>query len=529
MAELLRDGSIRMRDGRILWGRDVVQIIDVLELSELLVPAPKSFGGGFGGGGRGVRGLPGPTGTQGLPGIISLVQDEGFNLPLQNTLNFIGDSVSVFNDPGNGRLNIIIDDIYAATRVVSLIAGDGTDLTLEAAIAALPAEGGKIYLKQGTYVVPAAGYTLPNKDVVICGSGWGTIFDCAAVTGPLFKIPDGLTQARRYEFHQFFAMGATIVGQEYLRHDDASGFGNSFHYGVKITAIETLVNFTKYDTSYDEQTGFVMYNSSVLGVRGAPFSLAVPVLAKTPNPAGTYAGSVGVKFYNTFVSGFISATEITPWTANFDGDLWISSSSSGGADFLNKRPWPLKSGSFNVNGFMVEGTSIVPIGVGDIVINGNGWDLYDYIHNVYWNTLLATVPFGNTTARLVFMGAAVNISGCGILHNVRVKFNVFDCSICDVEFLCSFTTGAPIIEIASSAHRTKVVGVTTRGATTDDHIQIASQRNVVSGCVLDSVGGLTVEETGAADYNLVVGCNGISTGGGFSVPGANSLVTANIG
>lgn len=83
--------------------------------------------------------------------------------------------------------------------------------------------------------------------------------------------------------------------------------------------------------------------------------------------------------------------------------------------------------------------------------------------------------------------------------------------------------------IASSASIISI-GASTRGATTDDHIQIASQRNVVSGHVFDSVGGLTVKETGAADYNLVTGCNGISTGGGFSVPGVNSKVGAdNIG
>lgn len=205
MAELLRDGSIRMRDGRILWGRDVVQIIDVLELNELLVPTLKGIGkargfgsgGGFGvGGGRGAQGNPGPTGTQGPPGIISLVQDEGFNLPLQNTLNFIGSSVSVLNDPGNGRLNITVDDIYAATRVVSLTPGEGTDLTIADAVAALPAAGGTIFVKQGTYPV-AATIVIPDKDVTFVFAGGAEITTTGLGANPLFKSNTGLTAIRK--------------------------------------------------------------------------------------------------------------------------------------------------------------------------------------------------------------------------------------------------------------------------------------------------------------------------------------------
>jgi hypothetical protein len=86
-------------------------------------------------------------------------------------------------------------DVYAATRVVSLIAGDGTDLTVAAAILALPAEGGRIYVKQGTYPLTLTN-TLPDKPVDIIGSGDGTIFDLGANAISAFTIPNGLTAQR---------------------------------------------------------------------------------------------------------------------------------------------------------------------------------------------------------------------------------------------------------------------------------------------------------------------------------------------
>lgn len=190
MAELLQNGAVRMRNGRILWGKDIIQIIDLCELNELLVPPPKVVGGfqGFGGGGgRGPKGDAGPAGIQGPPGIISLVQDEGFNLPLQNTLNFIGDSVSVLNDPGNGRLNITIKDLFASTRIVSSDPTQGTDTTIQDAIDNLPG-GGDIYVKPGRYVMPAA-LTSQPAPITIHGAGIDvTILDFGTVAGKFISI-----------------------------------------------------------------------------------------------------------------------------------------------------------------------------------------------------------------------------------------------------------------------------------------------------------------------------------------------------
>jgi len=101
-------------------------------------------------------------------------------------------------------------DIFAATRVVSLIPGDGTDLTIAAAIAALPAAGGCIYIKQGVYPL-AASLVVTNKPIKFIGSGRNaTILDLGAVAIPAFTL--GFNN--KYTFEDFTIRGTGLVGQQ---------------------------------------------------------------------------------------------------------------------------------------------------------------------------------------------------------------------------------------------------------------------------------------------------------------------------
>jgi hypothetical protein len=113
--------------------------------------------------------------------------------------------------------------IYGPTRIVSLIPGDGTDLTIAAAIAALPAEGGYIQVKQGTYPL-AAPVVMPDKSVVIRGAGEGaTIIDIGANLIAAFDIPDGLTAQRTYTFEDLEVRGGDVAGQQaFIVRDDNS-------------------------------------------------------------------------------------------------------------------------------------------------------------------------------------------------------------------------------------------------------------------------------------------------------------------
>lgn len=102
-------------------------------------------------------------------------------------------------------------DIYAATRVVSLIPGEGTDLTIAAALAALPAEGGLIFIKQGTYAI-AASLVIPDKPVAIRGAGDGTIIDIGANAITAFTTAFD----RDLSFESFRVTGDGSAGQVFF-------------------------------------------------------------------------------------------------------------------------------------------------------------------------------------------------------------------------------------------------------------------------------------------------------------------------
>ena len=100
-------------------------------------------------------------------------------------------------------------DVFAATRIVSLIPGEGTDLTIAAAIAALPAAGGTIFIKQGTYP-QAAPLVMPAKNVKIVGAGRGATFidlGVAAINCFTLGFP------RAYTFEDFSIIGSNVAGQ----------------------------------------------------------------------------------------------------------------------------------------------------------------------------------------------------------------------------------------------------------------------------------------------------------------------------
>jgi hypothetical protein len=185
-----------MRNGRVLWGRDPLQIIDLQELGELLLPKPQALTGGFGFGGGGGRGERGPQGPAGGGG--------GGSQGNQGNQGPAGGGGGAQGAQGNqGFQGALSSDIYAATRVVSLIAGDGTDLTIAAAIAALPAEGGLIFVKQGTYPI-AASLALTDKPIEIVGTGDGTILDLGASGIPAFTA----AFARKYVIRDLRVIGS---------------------------------------------------------------------------------------------------------------------------------------------------------------------------------------------------------------------------------------------------------------------------------------------------------------------------------
>lgn len=476
MAELLQNGSVKMRNGRILWGKDIVQIIDLCELNELLVPPPKVIGGfqGFGGGGgRGPAGPAGAPGIQGPPGIISLVQDEGFNLPLQNTLNFIGEGVSVTNDPGNGRLNITIRDLYAATRIVSLDPAQGTDLTIQDALNNLPAEGGLIFVKQGVYPISAP-LVIPNKPVAIYGAGRGaTVLDISTNVISLFF--DNFDQPRSYK--DFTALGNGSVGQVFMEF----GAGPQSDFFVVIDNVDIgriLVTGSEIETTF------------LTSPAGFPSVLAQNCIFLLPALATSLWWKGG--------SGGLSITDCV--LASWDPvATQFRRGGCTGSPFITARGCGI---AFENNAISGEAS---------------------HFNDCYFYGFSGTSTFE--------IGDFSNIDG-GILNDGTLILNIL-CTVVGV--LLTLSVGAPVaryIDIPAGMDSCRVTSCLFSGSTSES-IRVASSRNIIS-----DNNDCNVTEIGAANNNLysnnegffpstIIGANSLVNNENVVTVAIDTLLTGN--
>jgi len=204
-------------------------------------------------------------------------------------------------------------DIFAATRVVSLIPGDGTDLTIAAAIAALPAEGGYIYVKQGTYPLVAT-LTMPDKPVVIKGSGDGTILALGAAAIPAFTIPDGLTARREYAFEDFLVTGTSVANQKIWSVEDDNSFGVVHARRVNSTGIQFPLHITAGG-------GVEAVTVSLDDCHFVPLADGTGILVNTPALAGITANVYmqRVRFYDVLLDAVTGALTAGGVFADFTG------------------------------------------------------------------------------------------------------------------------------------------------------------------------------------------------------------------
>ncbi len=219
-----------MADGRCLYANNLIQAQDLIEILPLLMPPPAwpfvSGGGGGGAGTPGARGADGAPGSQGPQGPgIGNPGPQG-NQGFQGSGGPQGNQGSGGSGPqgAQGAQGLLSNDIFAADRVVDP-AGAGTDLTLASAIAALPAEGGTIYVKAGTYAISAT-MTLNVKNITIIGAGGNggggfitpsaTVFDLGANAIFLFTTGNVGAGFGSYTFRGFEVVGSSVAGQGFL-------------------------------------------------------------------------------------------------------------------------------------------------------------------------------------------------------------------------------------------------------------------------------------------------------------------------
>lgn len=125
-----------------------------------------------------------PQGGQTIEGAASISMTTA-----QDVRTFVSDGANWRLLPGGNGV-IAAGEVYAATRVVSLIPGDGTDTTIQSAVLNLPAEGGLIFIKQGTYNISSTIDLPSGKNIAFVGCGESTILQ-GGVGVALFRIVAG--------------------------------------------------------------------------------------------------------------------------------------------------------------------------------------------------------------------------------------------------------------------------------------------------------------------------------------------------
>lgn len=439
-------------------------------------------------------------------------------------------------------------DIYAATRVVSLSAGDGTDLTVAAAIAALPAQGGRIYVKQGTYALTATN-TLPDKSVDIIGSGDGTIFDLGSNAISAFTIPDTLTEKRYYKFSNFRVTGDSTANQSAVDVADSQFFAQTVisrvnTSGVKFPLVLSGGGFSDQEMMYvDVSDCWWIPIASGTGamVNGSGFSSSMLVTCRNVNFFDPLDNTIGGTINNDNFSGL----DINLY------DCWISYTGEDGLNTIHAEKCRIfnylgqgvatNANSIFLGGLGVDDNNIHPscafincnvIGMSfifgeQVTITGGWWDSTTISAEVVngkctiEGTVFRTasgVPqfphFGTTPTAFIRDGGELNIIGCRFTNPGNV-----------VE---RYIEAADSMYIAYCAFAALAAGATHSG------IHVTGPNNVIVGCDFDSLWAAPpIKEEGVnAIANVYSDCIGLNGNGGTAsvyqaTPSAVSPTTFN--
>jgi len=137
----------------------------------------------------------------------------------------------------------------AATFVVHPTPGIGDATTIQEALDMLPASGGSILVREGTYALTLT-ITLPDKPVSIFGCGDATIIDLGANVIDAFTIPDGLTALRNYNLQNFKVTGNSVALQALLSIQDATAFGVSTLRNIRTEGVRTTIDIIDGDVNF---------------------------------------------------------------------------------------------------------------------------------------------------------------------------------------------------------------------------------------------------------------------------------------
>lgn len=210
------------------------------------------------------------------------------------------------------QANIVPDKV--ATIVVHPTAGVGDATTIADAIAMLPASGGLIYVREGTYSISAT-ITMPDKPVVIRGSGESTIISLGANVIGAFTFP-AITTQRVYTLEDFNVVGTSVAGQAFVTYSEANSRAVVTVRGVNTDEIQFPFNVTT-GTSAEPVT------LNIDNCHFVPLLDGSGILVNAANHSMTiYAYMQRVRFYDEFedsVVGTLCPNILSALGINFFG------------------------------------------------------------------------------------------------------------------------------------------------------------------------------------------------------------------
>lgn len=418
------------------------------------------------------------------------------NLPLRNALNFIGDGVQAVDNPGAGATDVTINDLYAATRIVSTDPTQGTDLTIQDAVDNLPAEGGTIFIKD--LPITQGPVLLSDKDITIQVSP-STDLNMGSSAISLFKTPALCAVPRKYRFVGYGVriLGDSAAAQIAFENADASGYAEFDIEGFRFEGVKTPFFASAGDLTYKQGTRWFIRNCEL-----PPLTVGCK-LFDSAFVAGTYKWPMMAFMYSCWAVD--TADNSLGWEINFDGDLILRDSIL----------W-LKGGTSNgVNGLEISGDAVIQAGPSTVSVAlhafGDSWyGLGKSLGASLWSIELTVDLFWNA-ADLWLGDKAKLIINCNFgftLTGIRTLIN----------------TSAIGIDVLSTSGQGSITGGNMSGCTVAAIRTALASGIAINGIAFAMGGGAnTVKEVAPGNKTAISGCTGVGTGGGLALVGAASI------
>lgn len=384
--------------------------------------------------------------------------------------------------------------------------GDGVTndiAAFTAAQSALATAGGKIYVPVGTYYW-ATGFTYADKDVDI-EMDPGAVITIGSNAITALTVPNGLTAKRFYHIYGGSFLGGNVDNQTLVQQADANSYGT-----VYFVDVEGVTNFRRIVYQSTGSGSFVQ--NSVVRCFFERCKVIPPtdgsVLMQTAGVAGTYGYPAAVHFEDSALW-----SEIAPgqkgWTFDYDGDIlcegYVSMTLKG-----NCKCDGLSTGGrvFALNGATADGTD-------QLECLGVSYDSADEIGNAYLDNII-----------LKLSANSFLIDNAGLSSRSKVILNSDNISVVTPRIFFSGADSDYRIDILSGADGCEVRGGRLEKASAA-LIRTAALRTRILGVSLEATGAAkTILEVGSANRTLITGCQGLATGGGTTIIGANSLTGA---